>query len=173
MAKITRRAALLSVIGIGAGAGIGIGVAVSSKGTPSAEPIASPSTETAAPTPSATPTPTPSPSPSPSVDTRPRWPLTGKLLKEPGQAHHAAVAVKVPDNQNEHPQRGLDQADIVFVELDGYRDASGYSGTRLVPVFHSHDGRHRRAGPLDPAGRRPAAQPDRTRSSATPAPRRG
>ena len=31
----------------------------------------------------------------------------------------------------------LDKADIVFVELDGYRDASGYSGTRLVPVFHS------------------------------------
>ena len=137
MAKITRRAALLSVIGIGAGAGIGIGVAVSSKGTPSAEPIASPSTETASETPSATPTPRPSPSPSPAVDTRPRWPLTGKLLKDPGRAHHIAVAVKVPDNQVEHPQRGLNQADIVFVELDGYRDASGHSGTRLMPVFHS------------------------------------
>jgi hypothetical protein len=32
----------------------------------------------------------------------------------------------------------LDKADIVFVELDGYRDASGYGSTRLVPVFHSH-----------------------------------
>ena len=52
-------------------------------------------------------------------------------------AKHAAVAVKVPDNKNEHPQRGLDQADIVFVELDGYRDSAGYSSTRLVPVFHS------------------------------------
>ena len=50
---------------------------------------------------------------------------------------HAAVAVKVPDNRNEHPQRGIDEADIVFVELEGYRDAYGYSGTRLVPVFHS------------------------------------
>jgi hypothetical protein len=45
--------------------------------------------------------------------------------------------VKVPDNVREHPQVGLDRADIVFVELDGYRDASGYSGTRLMPVFHS------------------------------------
>lgn len=33
--------------------------------------------------------------------------------------------------------RGLDEADIVFVELDGYRDASGCNSTRLVPVFHS------------------------------------
>ena len=71
------------------------------------------------------------------VDTRPRWPLTGKLLKDKSKAQHAAVAVKVPDNRVEHPQRGIDKADIVFVELEGYRDASGYSGTRLVPVFHS------------------------------------
>jgi Protein of unknown function (DUF3048) N-terminal domain/Protein of unknown function (DUF3048) C-terminal domain len=84
-----------------------------------------------------TPSPTPTPSPTASVDTRPRWPLTGVLLKDPAAAKHAAVAVKVPDNQNEHPQAGLDLADIVYVELDGYRDSSGYAGTRLVPVFHS------------------------------------
>jgi Protein of unknown function (DUF3048) N-terminal domain/Protein of unknown function (DUF3048) C-terminal domain len=89
-----------------------------------------------APTPTAT-TPTPTPSPTATADTRPRWPLTGRLLTNPAQAKHAAVAVKVPDNKNEHPQVGLDQADIVFVELDGYRDSSGYSSTRLVPVFHS------------------------------------
>ena len=82
------------------------------------------------------PSPSPSPTPSPS-DTRPRWPLTGKLLKDPADATHAAVAVKVPDNRREHPQVGLDKADIVFVELDGYRDSSGYSSTRLMPVFHS------------------------------------
>ena len=81
--------------------------------------------------------PTATPSASSSPDTRPRWPLTGKLLRDESRAHHAAVAVKVPDNRNEHPQRGIDEADIVFVELDGYRDAAGYSGTRLVPVFHS------------------------------------
>jgi hypothetical protein len=84
-----------------------------------------------------TPLPIPTPSPTAAVDTRPRWPLTGQLLSDPAAAKHAAVAVKVPDNKNEHPQVGLDKADIVFVELDGYRDASGYSSTRLVPVFHS------------------------------------
>ena len=66
-----------------------------------------------------------------------RWPLTGELVTNGSATQHAAVAVKVPDNKNEHPQVGLDQADIVFVELDGYRDAAGYGSTRLVPVFHS------------------------------------
>ncbi|GAB3591736.1 hypothetical protein GCM10027446_10620 [Angustibacter peucedani] len=105
----------------------GVALASCSKDTPKAAP---------SPSPSATPTPTPTPSATPK-DTRPRWPLTGKLLKDPSDAKHAAVAVKVPDNKNEHPQVGLDLADIVFVELDGYPDASGYSSTRLVPVFHS------------------------------------
>jgi hypothetical protein len=68
----------------------------------------------------------------------PRWPLTGEPVTNVSAIRHAAVAVKVPDNENEHPQVGLDQADIVFVELDGYRDAAGYGSTRLVPVFHSH-----------------------------------
>jgi Protein of unknown function (DUF3048) N-terminal domain/Protein of unknown function (DUF3048) C-terminal domain len=93
------------------------------------------------PKPASTPTsgsPTATPTPTVTADTRPRWPLSGRLLQNPADAKHAAVAVKVPDNKNEHPQAGLDQADIVFVELDGYRDASGYSSTRLVPVFHSH-----------------------------------
>jgi Protein of unknown function (DUF3048) C-terminal domain/Protein of unknown function (DUF3048) N-terminal domain len=122
MAQISRRAVLMGVVCVG--------LAACSKR--SAQPSAFP-----------TPQPTPSPtssatgSSSPSVDTRPRWPLTGKLLKDEGKARHAAVAVKVPDNRSEHPQRGIDEADIVFVELEGYRDASGHSGTRLVPVFHS------------------------------------
>ena len=80
-----------------------------------------------------TPTPTPSPTPTP----KPVWPLTGLPLDDVAAANHAAVAVKVPDNKSEHPQVGIDQADIVFVQLDGYRDSKGYSGTRLVPVFHS------------------------------------
>jgi hypothetical protein len=122
MAQISRRAVLMGVVCIGLGA----------CSEPSAQPSASP-------TPLPTPSPSPSAtgSPSSSVDTRPRWPLTGKLLKDEGKARHAAVAVKVPDNRSEHPQRGIDKADIVFVELEGYRDASGHSGTRLVPVFHS------------------------------------
>jgi Protein of unknown function (DUF3048) N-terminal domain/Protein of unknown function (DUF3048) C-terminal domain len=122
MAQISRRAVLMGVVCVGLGA----------CSEPSAQPSASP-------TPPPTPSPSPSAtgSPSSSVDTRPRWPLTGKLLKDEGKARHAAVAVKVPDNRSEHPQRGIDKADIVFVELEGYRDASGHSGTRLVPVFHS------------------------------------
>jgi len=122
MAQISRRAVLLGIVGAG--------LAACSK--PSAQ-LSVPST----PPPTAPSLPSATPSPSPSIDTRPRWPLTGKLLKNKDKATHAAVAVKVPDNRREHPQRGIDKADIVFVELEGYRDASGYSGTRLVPVFHS------------------------------------
>lgn len=80
---------------------------------------------------------TPTPTPAPSVDPRPRWPLTGELLDDPADAERAVVAVKVPDNRGEHPQAGIDDADIVFVELDGYPSALLQSGTRLVPVFHS------------------------------------
>lgn len=80
---------------------------------------------------------TPSPTPTPTPEPGPRWPLTGRPLDDPAAAAHAAIAVKVPDNRNEHPQAGLNDADIVFVQLEGYADASGESATRLVPVFHS------------------------------------
>ncbi|MFT3860753.1 DUF3048 domain-containing protein [Micropruina sp.] len=120
MHELSRRTALVGLLGT-AGA---VAAGCTGQQTPSSTP--EPSTSA-----------TPTPSPSASVDDRPRWPLSGKLLKDADDAKHAAVAVKVPDNRNEHPQRGLDKADIVFVQLDGYRDASGYSSTRLVPVFHS------------------------------------
>ncbi|WP_204913574.1 DUF3048 domain-containing protein [Microlunatus spumicola] len=123
MARITRRTALLGAVTAAL-------AACSKDPTPAPAPAAP-----AATTPSATPVaPTPKPTP---VDTRPRWPLTGELLKDKGDARHAAVAVKVPDNRQEHPQRGIGDADIVFVQLEGYLDADGYSSTRLVPVFHS------------------------------------
>jgi hypothetical protein len=121
MAQISRRAVLLGIVGAG--------LAACSK--PSAQPNVPPT----APPPS--PSPIPTSGPAPSIDTRPRWPLTGKLVKNAHKVRRAAVAVKVPDNRREHPQTGIDKADIVFVELEGYRDVSGYSGTRLVPVFHS------------------------------------
>ncbi len=125
MGRIGRRAALLGVVGAA--------VAACSKPKPSSTfPTTTPT-----PAPEPIPSSTPTPSPTPPVDTRPRWPLTGRLLKDTSKARHAAVAVKVPDNQVEHPQRGITEADIVFVELEGYRDPSGYSGTRLVPVYHS------------------------------------
>lgn len=129
--KISRRTALLGLGGVGV-AGIGaLGFGLTRTKTPAAVPPPEPAPST--------PTPTPTPSPTPSVDTRPRWPLTGVLLKDPKKARHAAVAVKVPDNKYEHPQRGIDKADIVFVQLEGYLDSQGYSGTRLVPVYHSKD----------------------------------
>lgn len=93
-----------------------------------------------APSPSPTPTPTPSPTPSPTPpppEPGPRWPLTGHPLADPAAAAHAAIAVKVPDNRNEHPQAGINDADIVFVQLEGYVDRRGESATRLVPVFHT------------------------------------
>lgn len=89
------------------------------------------------PTPTPTPTPSPSPTPTPAPTPGPRWPLTGRPLTDPAEAAHAAVAVKVPDNRYEHPQAGLNAADIVFVQLEGYADARGESATRLVPVFHT------------------------------------
>lgn len=123
MARITRRTALLGVVAAGL-------AACSKDEAPPLAPAA-PAATTPGPTPAAPST------PAAPVDTRPRWPLTGELLKDKGDARHAAVAVKVPDNRQEHPQRGINDADVVFVQLEGYRDVHGYSATRLMPVFHS------------------------------------
>ena len=125
MPRMTRRAVLLGAVGAA--------LAACTKEQPPVPDL--PSTEPTSP--SASPTREPTGTNSAPSDNRPRWPLSGRLLTDASAAHRAAVAVKVPDNRIEHPQRGLDQADIVFVELDGYRNGSGYSGTRLVPVFHS------------------------------------
>ena len=120
MESLDRRSALLGVLGVLGGGGLALSGCTGHA-------------DATRPTTSAATTPTPS-----AVSTRLVWPLTGRPARDPSALKHAAVAVKVPDNQNEHPQTGLDKADIVFVELDGYRDASGYAGTRLVPLFHSH-----------------------------------
>jgi hypothetical protein len=126
MEPFDRRTLLLGLIGV---AGAAAALEGCSGGSPAAPAVTS-SASTPVPTPSVT---TPAPTPTPVA----RWPLSGAVLTDEAAARHAAVAVKVPDNVREHPQVGLDRADIVFVELDGYRDASGYSGTRLMPVFHS------------------------------------
>ncbi|WP_342372201.1 DUF3048 domain-containing protein [Propioniciclava soli] len=119
MTPLSRRAILAAFVGTAA-----VGCSA---------PAAAPS-----PTPTATPTaPAPSVTPTPEPDARPRWPLTGQLVDDPALVQHAAVAVKVPDTRVEHPQLGLNDADLVFVQLDGYPDAHGESATRLVPVFHS------------------------------------
>ena len=125
MARMSRRTALLGVVAAGL-------AACSKDKTPLPAPAAPAATTTPSPTPAPTPTRPPG-----TVDTRPRWPLTGELLEDKNDARHAAVAVKVPDNRQEHPQRGINDADIVFVQLEGYLDADGHSSTRLMPVFHS------------------------------------
>jgi hypothetical protein len=119
---LDRRTAMLGLLGVA-----GMGLAGCSGHSPRSTAVGATSSDV----------PNSSPSPSSSA-TRARWPLTGELVKNAVDTKRAAVAVKVPDNENEHPQVGLDKADIVFVELDGYRDAAGYGSTRLVPVFHSH-----------------------------------
>ncbi len=58
-----------------------------------------------------------------------RAPLTGLVVTE--ELNHPAVAIKVSDVRQAHPQAGVDQADIVFVE------PIGPSYTRLAAVFHS------------------------------------
>lgn len=58
-------------------------------------------------------------------------------MTDPAAGHRPAVAVKVPDTRVEHPQVGINEADIVFVQADGYVDSSGRDSTRLMPVYHS------------------------------------
>jgi hypothetical protein len=144
MAQISRRAVLVGVVGVG----------LTACSKPSARLSVPPTLP-----PSLSPIPGATPTPFASVDARPRWPLTGKLLKDEGQARHAAVAVKVPDNRREHPQRGIDKADIVFVELE----LPGHVGLQRDPArcgLPLPHGRQRRASALHSAGGHPAAQSD-------------
>lgn len=129
MDLFSRRTAVFGAIGL-AGAAV---VGCTSEKPPS---TSAPTGQEPVNSPSATPTET--------QETTPRWPLTGRPLKDGDDPKHVAVAVKVPDNKREHihngmqVQQGLNDADIVFVQNDGYRSLpSGEAGTRLVPVFHT------------------------------------
>lgn len=122
MESISRRTVMLGTLGVAGAAVVGCS--------------SQPPGQSAAPVASSTPTPT--------GDTTPRWPLTGVPLAAGDDPKHSAVAVKVADNQREHihqgmlVQQGINQADIVFVENDGYASLpSGEAGTRLVPIYHS------------------------------------
>lgn len=131
MESVSRRTLMMGAIGAA-------GAAVAAPLLTGCTPEATAETPTApASVPPTTATHEPSPEPTATVDARPRWPLTGVLLEDPTKAERAVVAVKVPDNKGEHPQVGINDADIVFVELDGYPAGLYQSGTRLVPVFHS------------------------------------
>ncbi|NEE00621.1 DUF3048 domain-containing protein [Phytoactinopolyspora halotolerans] len=60
-----------------------------------------------------------------------RAPLTGLVVEDATTLDHPAVAIKVSDVRQAHPQAGVERADIVFVE------PIGLSYTRLAAVFHS------------------------------------
>src|SRR6476469_6820758 len=82
------------------------------------------------PTPAATPIRTTT-SPSPTTTPLLTAPLTG-LPVTPGMSlNHPAVAIKISDVRQAHPQIGVDKADIVFTE------PIGVAYTRLLAVFHS------------------------------------
>lgn len=86
------------------------------------------------PAPSAKPTSTPttvSPTTSSPTPTVSAAPLTGIPLKAGMNLNHPAVAIKVSDVRQAHPQIGVDRADIVFTE------PIGVAYTRLLAVFHS------------------------------------
>jgi hypothetical protein len=126
----SRRTAIVGAIGVAGAAVVGC--------------TSAPTPTTSAPTAQGPASPSGSPSATETQDTTPRWPLTGKPLKDGDDPKHVAVAVKVPDNKREHihngllVQQGLNDADIVFVQNDGYASLpNGEAGTRLVPVFHT------------------------------------
>jgi len=79
----------------------------------------------------ATPTGEPAVTPVPVAEAVPVWPLTGLPVTDPGDPDRPAVAVKVSDVRQAHPQVGIDRADVVFVE------PVGVAYTRLAAVFHS------------------------------------
>ena len=116
---LSRRSALVTMIGVA-------GAATAGCTAPRVDPLA----QTVA-TGTGTPTPTPVATPTPTADTRPRAPLTGQLISSALALDHAAVAVKVSDVASAHPQAGVNDADIVFVE------PNGISYTRLCAVFHT------------------------------------
>jgi Protein of unknown function (DUF3048) N-terminal domain/Protein of unknown function (DUF3048) C-terminal domain len=106
-----------------AGGGTAIGLAASSgSGKKSTATSVAPSTSAVVTTPAATPTPTPT---KPAVAAL--NPLTGKGAVPTGPV----FAVKIDDTENGRPQRGIDKADVVYVE-----QAEG-GLTRTVAVFAS------------------------------------
>lgn len=84
---------------------------------------------TPAPTPKSTPKPTPKPKPKAKPRPRPKPPTVNPLTGQGPVPKRAVVAVKIDDTASGRPQRGVDQADIVYVE-----QAEG-GLTRLVAVF--------------------------------------
>lgn len=120
-------AAASAVVVVAAGVGISVAATQDSSAKPVAAPVTT-SSSSATPSPSPTPTPTPPPR-KPTVKPAPATnPFTGIGRPPTG----AVVAVKVEDTANGRPQRGVNQADIVYVE----QVEAGL--TRLIAIFASH-----------------------------------
>ncbi|WP_353510006.1 DUF3048 domain-containing protein [Intrasporangium sp.] len=77
------------------------------------------------------PTPRTATSPSPTTTMGITAPLTGLPVTQGMDIDHPAVAIKISDVRQAHPQIGVDKADIVFTE------PIGVAYTRLLAVFHS------------------------------------
>lgn len=88
--------------------------------------------EAAAPTPSVTSsssaTPTPTPTPTPTKPAPKLNPLTGIGAPPSGPI----IGVKIDDTENGRPSRGIDQADVIYIE-----EAEG-GLTRMLAVFGTH-----------------------------------
>lgn len=98
-------------------------------GTNNTAASVAPTPTTSSATPSATPTPTPTPTPT----RKPPAPAQVNPLTGVGKPPAGPVlAVKVDDTANGRPSRGLDQADVVYIE-----QAEG-GLTRLVGIFGTH-----------------------------------
>jgi hypothetical protein len=83
------------------------------------------------PTPAATPIPAITSMSSPTTTALMTAPLTGLPVTQGMSLNHPAVAIKISDVRQAHPQIGVDKADIVFTE------PIGVAYTRLLAVFHS------------------------------------
>jgi hypothetical protein len=103
-----------------------VGVVISTRHRVAA-PTAGPTPPTAA---SASPT-TASPSPPRHRPTKDIAPLSGMPVTKGMDLDHPAVAIKISDVRQAHPQIGVDKAAIVFTE------PIGVAYTRLLAVFHS------------------------------------
>jgi hypothetical protein len=110
-----------------AGGAIGGTIALTSGGDNDTVAVISSPPVTSA-TPSPTPTPKPKPKPKPNPKAKLMNPLTGIGAPPKGPV----IGVKIDDTGNGRPQRGIDRADIVYIE-----QAEG-GLTRLLAVFATH-----------------------------------
>lgn len=93
----------------------------------------SPSPSPPSPSPSPTgPASTPEPNPAPSPEPEAVQPLTGLPADDESTLDRAVVAVKVDNTSTARPQEGLQDADVVMVELVE-------SATRFVALYHATD----------------------------------